>query len=61
MKTMKVIRKEKKTRRVTLRIEEEVMKRVDEVAKTHKKSRQKIIESILKQVTQDKSFVLHLD
>ena len=57
---MKVVKKTKKERTVTLRIDDEVMKKVDSIAKKHELSRQKLVESILKQVTNDKSFVLKL-
>lgn len=43
---------------MTLRISEDVMRKVDEVSKKEDLSRQKLIESILKQVLYDKSFVL---
>ena len=57
---MKIVKKAKKERTVTLRIDEEVMKKVDSIAKKHDISRQKLVEAILKQVTSDKSFVLKL-
>ncbi len=58
---MKVVKKTKKERTVTLRIDDEVMKKVDSIAKKHEISRQKLVEAILKQVTLDKSFVLNLE
>ena len=57
---MKVIREKKKDRNVTLRISEEVMKRLDKVAEEHEVSRQRLIEGILMQVLEDKTFVLRL-
>ena len=57
---MKVIREKKKDRNVTLRISEEVMKRLDKVAEEHEVSRQRLIEGIQMQVLEDKTFVLRL-
>lgn len=58
---MKVVKKQKPQRSVTLRIDESVMEKVDKVADQYDISRQKLIESILKQVIYDKSFVLEVD
>lgn len=59
---MKVTKKEKKSQRtVTLRIDNEVMEKVDKIAEKNGLSRQKLIEAILKQVTSDKKFVLEVD
>ena len=58
---MKVIKENKKNlRSVTLRLDEEIMLEVDEAAKKNELSRQKLIESILKQVLNDKKFILRI-
>jgi Ribbon-helix-helix protein, copG family. len=58
---MKVVKPaEKKFRSVTLRLPEEVMKRVDHVATKNKVSRQELIAAILKQVLNDDKFVLKI-
>lgn len=57
---MKVIKEERETRGVTLRLSEAVMKRVDEIAEKNEVSRQKLIESILEQVLSDKNFVVRI-
>jgi len=57
-RTMKVVKEEKIIRSVTLRLNESVMKKVDEIAKKNELSRQRLIEAILEQVMSDKGFVL---
>lgn len=58
---MKVIREEgSNVRSVTLRISEDVMKKIDKIAEEHEISRQKLIEGILETAISDKSFVLRL-
>jgi len=58
---MKIVKEEaKKTRGVTLRISEETMRRIDEVADKNDVSRQGLIEAILEQALSDKTFVLHI-
>ncbi len=59
---MKVVKgkNKKEQRSVTLRISEETMQKIDTVADKNDLSRQKLIESILEQVMEDKNFVLHL-
>ena len=58
---MKVIRKSPELRTLTLRIREHVMQRIDKIADENKVSRQKLVEAILIQVLEDKSFVLKLE
>lgn len=59
---MKVVKPaEKKFRSVTLRIPEDIMKRVDKVADSNDVSRQELIAAILKQVLNDGKFVLNLE
>jgi len=57
---MKIIKEDKKTRGVTLRLDESVMEKIDKVAEEHQISRQKLIEAILDQALSDKSFVLKI-
>ncbi len=49
------------TRSVTLRIDENVMKKIDSIADKESISRQKLIETILKTVVNDKNFVLTIE
>ena len=61
---MKVIRKNvnsKKERSVTLRIDEEVMKKIDAYAEKYEVSRQKLIEKILAKVVTMKNFTIEID
>lgn len=60
MKAMKIIKEEKKIRGVTLRLDESVMEKIDQVAVENEISRQKLIEAILEQVLADKTFVLRV-
>ncbi|MEK6706548.1 MAG: ribbon-helix-helix protein, CopG family [Bdellovibrionota bacterium] len=56
---MKIVKKDsggKKT--ITIRINEHVMKQIDELSEEHDISRQRLIEAILEQALKDKSFVL---
>lgn len=59
---MKVVKEksDKKQRSVTLRISEETMQKIDSVAEKNELSRQKLIEAILEQVMEDKTFILRL-
>lgn len=58
---MKVIKKKgAKTRNVTLRINEDVMKEVDKYSKNNGISRQKLIEAVLEKAFSDKNFVLEI-
>ena len=58
--TMKVKIKKTKYRSVTLRLDEKVMLRVDEVAKEYELSRQYIIEKILETAMNDKKFEIEV-
>lgn len=59
---MKVVKPaEKKFRSVTLRIPEDIMKRVDKVANVNDVSRQELVAAILKQVLSDEKFVLKIE
>jgi predicted transcriptional regulator len=53
---MKILIKKKQTRSVTLRLADEVMRRIDDLAKENKISRQLIIESILETAMNLKDF-----
>jgi hypothetical protein len=57
---MKIIKKDAKTRTVTLRLSEEVMQKIDKLSEDNDVSRQKLIEAILEQVLEDKGFVLRI-
>ena len=58
---MKVIKEKKDPyRTVTLRVPDEIMQKVDQVAEKNEVSRQSLISSILKQVLEDKKFVLKI-
>jgi|LakMenEpi03Aug12_release.lakeMendotaPanAssembly.Ray.scaffolds.fasta_scaffold5895019_1 metal-responsive CopG/Arc/MetJ family transcriptional regulator len=58
---MKIVKAEKeKHRTVTLRIPKAVMEKVDKVAEKNTVSRQLLITAILKQVLEDKKFVLKI-
>jgi predicted transcriptional regulator len=57
---MKVKIKKTKYRSVTLRLDEKVMQRVDEVAKEHEISRQCVIEKILETAMNDKKFEIEV-
>jgi predicted DNA binding CopG/RHH family protein len=58
---MKVVKENKeKQRTVTLRIPEAIMVQLDKVADKNKVSRQSLISSVLKQVLNDKTFVLKI-
>lgn len=61
---MKVIKKSdnsKKERSVTLRIDEEVMKKIDAYAEKYDVSRQKLIEKILAKVVSMKDFTIEIE
>lgn len=58
---IKKIKTKKEYRSVTLRIDETLMKRIDEITEKEEVSRQKLITSILRQVLDDKKFVLELE
>lgn len=58
---MKVKKVDKKFRTLTLRIDENVMLQIDDIAEENGISRQKLVESILKQVLADKRFVLAVE
>lgn len=58
---MKVIKEKKQYKAVTLRISEETMERIDEIAEKNKVSRQKLVEAILEQVMANKSFVVKVN
>ncbi len=57
---MKINKETKRYKALTLRIAEETMNKVDEVADKNGLSRQKLIEAILEQVMADKKFVLNV-
>ena len=58
---MKVVKEEKeKLRSVTLRIAETIMEKVDKVSEENSVSRQQLIAAILKQVLNDKNFILNI-
>lgn len=57
---MKVIKEDKKTRGVTLRLDESIMERIDKVAQEYQVSRTRLIEAILDQALSDKAFVLKI-
>lgn len=61
---MKVIKKNednKKYRTLTLRIDEEVMKKIDVISEKNEVSRQKLIEKILEKVVTMKDFTIEID
>lgn len=61
---MKVIKKNednKKYRTLTLRIDEEVMKKIDVISEKNEVSRQKLIEKILDKVVTMKDFTIEID
>jgi predicted transcriptional regulator len=60
MVCMKVIKEGKEFRNVTLRLSEDTMRKIDEVAEENEVSRQKLIEAILEQALGDKNFVVRL-
>lgn len=57
---MKVKVKKVKYRSVTLRIDEKVMQRIDEIAKNHELSRQCIIEKVLETAMNNKNFEIEV-
>ncbi|HLE00560.1 MAG TPA: ribbon-helix-helix protein, CopG family [Bdellovibrionota bacterium] len=57
---MKIVKKSPEIRSVTLRISEETMAKIDKISEENDLSRQKLIEAILDQVLEDKTFVLKL-
>lgn len=57
---VKVIKKDKKVRSVTLRIAESTMERIDHLAHTHQTSRQHLIEATLEQALNDKKFTVEI-
>jgi len=58
---MKIIKKEEKTRTVTLRLSENVMEKIDTLSEENEVSRQKLIEAILTKVLEDKNFTVHIE
>jgi metal-responsive CopG/Arc/MetJ family transcriptional regulator len=62
---MKVVKNKKKHRSdklsFTLRLEEDLLKRLDRIAAEGDVSRQKLIASILKQILLDKDFVVQVE
>jgi len=58
---MKVVKKkEKKHRTLTLRIDENIMRQIDSLAKKNEVSRQKLVEAILEKAMADKKFVVEI-
>jgi predicted HicB family RNase H-like nuclease len=64
LKYMKIIKKNedaKKYRTLTLRIDEEVMKKIDYISEKNEVSRQKLIEKILEKVVAMKDFIIEIE
>lgn len=58
---MKIVKKkDKKQRTLTLRIDEDIMRHIDDLAKKNEVSRQKLVEAILEKVIADKKFTVEI-
>lgn len=58
---MKVVKKkDKKQRTLTLRIDENIMRQIDDLAKKNEVSRQKLVEAILEKAITDKKFIVEV-